>query len=80
MDGFRFDDRLVWVECFGIPPHLWCRETFKNIESIWGPVVDFDRHIEEMRCLTYARIFVRTKLRKQINCTIRLQSNMGGRY
>ena len=29
--GELLDDRLVWLECYGIPPLLWCKENLKTI-------------------------------------------------
>ncbi|GFY93207.1 hypothetical protein Acr_08g0016030 [Actinidia rufa] len=31
--------RLVWLNCYGIPLHLWNHQTFSEIGKIWGEVI-----------------------------------------
>lgn len=28
--------RLIWLNCYGIPLHLWNAQTFLNIGKLWG--------------------------------------------
>ncbi|XP_020969683.1 uncharacterized protein LOC110268122 [Arachis ipaensis] len=33
------ETRRVWLECYGVPLHVWSSETFKIIGRLWGDVV-----------------------------------------
>lgn len=38
IEGEFFDDRLMWIECFGIHPKRWTMDNIKSIGEKWGPV------------------------------------------
>ena len=61
-EGLRFDERFVWLECFGIPLHQWCKVAFKNIGSIWVPIIEFNSQTENTMSLTRVRMLLRTKV------------------
>ena len=76
--GVKIDDILTWIEFFGIPPHLWCRETIKKLGELWGSFVGMDRYTSKMRSVTYARILIRTKSPVAIDSRILLQGEHCG--
>ena len=71
-DGEFVDDRLVWMECFGIHPKCWSVENIRKIGEKWGPVIHIDNKIENLRSITNARMLVRTKAQNKIDDRIRL--------
>ncbi|KAL4289224.1 hypothetical protein AHAS_Ahas19G0364800 [Arachis hypogaea] len=38
----RGGSRRVWLECYGMPLHVWSAETFKAIGGLWGDVLHCD--------------------------------------
>ena len=60
-EGETFDDRLVWLECYGIHPKCWSMENVRKIGEKWGPVLCIDNRVENLCSLSYARMFVRSK-------------------
>ena len=44
-EGELFDDRLVWLECYGLHPKGWSEENIKKIGECWGPVIDIENDI-----------------------------------
>lgn len=67
-----FDDRLVWIDCFGIHPLCWSKENVKKIGEKWGPVLSIDNRIGNLDSLTFARILVRTKAQNRIDTRVKL--------
>ena len=41
-----FDNRLVWIECYGIHPKCWTIENVRKIGEKWGPVLSIDNRVE----------------------------------
>ena len=60
-EGDNFDDRLVWLECYGIHPKCWTMDNVRKIGEHWGPVLSIENRIDDVCSLTYARLLVRTK-------------------
>ena len=60
-EGELYDDRLVWLECYGIHPKCWSRNNIRSIGEKWGHVLIIDNSVDDLHSLTYARILVRTK-------------------
>ena len=67
-----FDDRLVWLEFYGIHPKCWTMENVRKIGEKWGTVICIDNRVESLCSLTYARVLVRTKAQNKIDARIRL--------
>ena len=70
--GEMFDDRLVWIECYGIHPKCWSEENVRKIGEKWGHVLNIENRVENLRSLTYACMLVRTKAQNKIDARIRL--------
>lgn len=76
-EGEYYDDRVVWLECFGIHPKCWSLDNIKKIGEQWGPVQKID-HID--KCIinrTYARILVRIKAQTKIDGRTRVLFGSG---
>ena len=71
-EGEMFDDRLVWVECFGIHPKCWSEENMRLIGQKWGPVLCVENRIGSLQSLTYARMLIRTREQNKIDARIKL--------
>ena len=76
-EGENFDDRLVWLECFGIHPSCWTMDNVRKIGEKWGPVLTIENKIDDVCSLTYARMLVRTKAQNKIDARIRFQYEHG---
>lgn len=55
-----FNERLVWLECQGIPAHCWSLENLKRIGGIWGQVECFDANTSKMETLEAGRVIARS--------------------
>ena len=75
--GDNFDDRLVWLECYGIHLKCWTMDNVRKIGGKWGPVLSIDNRVDDVCSLTYARMLVRTKAQNKIDVRIRLQYEHG---
>lgn len=71
-DGESFDDRLIWLDCFGIHPKVWSLDTIRNIGERWGPVITIDQNHHNISSVTHARILVRTKAQNRVDGRVRL--------
>ena len=71
-EGEVFDDRLVWLECFGVHPRYWSEENMRKIGEKWGPVLSVDNRIDSLHSLTFARMLVRTKAQNRIDTRVKL--------
>ena len=45
-EGEYFDNRIVWLECFGIHPKCWSEENVRKIGEKWGPVLSIDNSVD----------------------------------
>ena len=66
-EGELYDDRLVWLDCYGIHPKCWSMENVRNIGEKWGLILYIDNRVESVCSLTYARMLVRTKAQNKID-------------
>ena len=71
-EGEQFDDRLVWIDCFGIHPVCWSLDNIRRIGEVWGPVLHIVNRVGCLDSLTFARMLVRTKAQNKL--TIELNS------
>ena len=71
-EGEQFDDRLVWLECYGLHPKCWSKENVKRIGQKWGSVLCIDNDIDSICSLTTARMLVRTKAQNKVEARVRL--------
>lgn len=71
-EGESFNDRLVWLECFGIDPKSWCLDNIRSIGKKWGSVLYVDRCHDVVPCLTHAHMLIRTKAQNRIDVRIRV--------
>ncbi|GMP52709.1 hypothetical protein CsSME_00018419 [Camellia sinensis var. sinensis] len=55
--GVRLDnERVVWVRCFGVPPHLWNANNFRKIGEGCGVVVEMDHNVLSMELLKCMKV------------------------
>ncbi|KAL4286559.1 hypothetical protein AHAS_Ahas19G0098300 [Arachis hypogaea] len=54
------DKQRVWLECFGVPLHIWSVETFKTIGGLWGDVIACDQRTELCSSFTVGRVQIDT--------------------
>lgn len=76
-EGEYFNDRLVWIECFGLHPKGWSLNNVRKIGENWGPVLYVDQSQDELQCLSYARMLVQTKAQNRIDVRIRVLFDIG---
>ncbi|XP_057472861.1 uncharacterized protein LOC130761391 [Actinidia eriantha] len=67
--------RLVWLNCYGIPLHLWNFQTFSEIGKIWGEVIMLAE--ETLKNLSFAvgKILISTTVMDLINKVVGLDNN-----
>ncbi|GFS29226.1 hypothetical protein Acr_00g0005860 [Actinidia rufa] len=67
--------RLVWLNCYGIPLHLWNYQTFSVIGRIWGEVIiPTDDTIKNLSFLV-GKILISTSAMESINKVMELDNN-----
>ncbi|KAL7170882.1 hypothetical protein ACSBR2_035690 [Camellia fascicularis] len=66
-------ERCVWLRCYGIPLHLWNRNTLNNIGKVWGTILGLDGDICHPKSFSHARIKVATASMEYINKSICLE-------
>ena len=59
-EGELCQTRRVWLECFGLPPHVWSYETLRKIGSVWGKVVCLDKKTSKGDDFSSAKILIDT--------------------
>ena len=70
-EGELYDDRLVWLECFGINLKCCSMKNLRTIGEKWGLVIRIVNSVDDLPSLTSARILVRTKAQNKIEARIR---------
>ncbi|KAL7257798.1 hypothetical protein ACSBR1_003997 [Camellia fascicularis] len=66
-------ERCVWLSCYGIPLHLWNRNTLNSIGKVWGTILSLDGDIYHPKSFSHTRIRVATACMELINKTIFLE-------
>lgn len=72
-----FYERVVWVECVGIHPKWWSEENIERICEKWGKVVKIEHEVDGLNSLTCARILIKTKLKRRIDDSVRIEWESG---
>lgn len=72
MEGELLGERLVWLEIFGIHPKCYSLDNVKAIGEKWGPVLIVDHVKDDVECLTYAKVLVRTYAQNKVDARVRL--------
>ena len=54
------ETRRVWIEVFGVPPHGWTLQNFKNIASAWGKMVCLETPIQDTISFESMKILIDT--------------------
>ncbi|KAI8561024.1 hypothetical protein RHMOL_Rhmol04G0303500 [Rhododendron molle] len=66
--------RLVWLNCYGIPLHLWNVQTFSNIGLIWGDVILIaDDTIKDLT-FSVGKVLISTKEMELINQVVEIEN------
>ena len=71
-EGDVFDDRLAWIECYGIHPKCWSTDNVRKIGEKWGPVLCIENRVHNLHNLTFARMLIRTKAQNKLYARIRI--------
>ena len=71
-EGEVFDDRLVWIDCYGIHPKCWSTDNVRKIGEKWGPILYIENRVNNLYSLTFARMLIRTKAQNKIDGRIRI--------
>lgn len=69
------NSRLVWLNFYGVPLHLWNMDTFMKLGSIWGDVILISE--ETVKGLSYAvgKVLISTDVMEIINQIVELENN-----
>ncbi|KAL5137963.1 hypothetical protein HKD37_10G028241 [Glycine soja] len=59
-------NRLIWVQCWGIPLVAWSIDNLRKIVAAVGDLVEVDDDFEDMQRLDRARVLVRTPWRSTV--------------
>ena len=58
--NLRTGNRMVWIQCWGIPLQVWGRNHIWQIVGTMGDMVDVDDDVETKRRVDRARVLIRT--------------------
>ncbi|GFY88917.1 hypothetical protein Acr_06g0008570 [Actinidia rufa] len=67
--------RLVWLNCHGIPLHLWHYQTFSEIGKIWGDVIMLAEDTIKNLSFAVGKVLISTTVIESINKTMELDNN-----
>ncbi|GFZ02647.1 hypothetical protein Acr_15g0012550 [Actinidia rufa] len=67
--------RLVWLNCHGIPLHLWHYQTFSEIGKIWGDVIMLAKDTIKNLSFAVGKVLISTTVMESINKTVELDNN-----
>ena len=67
--------RLVWLNCYGIPLHLWNFQTFSEIGKIWGEVIMLAEETLKKLSFAVGKILISTTVMELINKVVGLDNN-----
>ncbi|GFZ18405.1 hypothetical protein Acr_27g0001440 [Actinidia rufa] len=67
--------RLVWLNCYGIPLHLWNLQTFSEIGKIWGEVIMLADDTMKNLSFTVGKVLISTAVMDSINKVMELENN-----
>ncbi|CAO2820369.1 unnamed protein product [Amaranthus hypochondriacus] len=73
----RYNERLTWIECYGLHPKCWSLENIKRIGEQWGSVIHVDHEDNGLNSLTFARLLIRTTAQFRVDACIRLEWETG---
>ncbi|CAO2830830.1 unnamed protein product [Amaranthus hypochondriacus] len=76
-EGEIYNDRVVWLECFGVHPQCGSDNTLRLIGEKWGPVLRIDREFKGVPSISYARLLVHTRAQNKVDARIRLNWDGG---
>ncbi|KAL4287198.1 hypothetical protein AHAS_Ahas19G0162200 [Arachis hypogaea] len=74
----RSETRRVWLECFGVPLHVWSANTFKMIGGQWGKVVGCDNLTESRNSFSVGHVQIDTSMLDVINEWIHITVGLSG--
>lgn len=66
--------RVVWAQCWGVPPQAWDVGNLRHIVAAIGELVDVDDDVEDLRRLDRARVLIRTPWSPWFNHTVHVSS------
>ncbi|KAG5555635.1 hypothetical protein RHGRI_006326 [Rhododendron griersonianum] len=66
--------RLVWLNCYGVPLHLWNSITFSKIGQNWGGVVLIADETVKSLSFSVGKVLISTKEMDLINQTMELEN------
>ncbi|KAL7246551.1 hypothetical protein ACSBR2_001612 [Camellia fascicularis] len=68
-------ERCVWITCMGVPLNVWSVQTFIDIGSLLGEVVQLDNAINNPNSFQYGKVRVATSSVEVINTMVFLECN-----
>lgn len=67
--------RTVWLDCYGVPLHLWNQDTFFNIGKMWGEPITLDDATLKGSSFSSGKVQIETKVFGVIDQVIKLEIN-----
>ncbi|GMP43408.1 hypothetical protein CsSME_00012778 [Camellia sinensis var. sinensis] len=67
------NERLVWLNCYGVPHSLWNSKTYQKVWELWGELVVLDENITNMVSLDCGRIQICTSQLEKIDRMVLLE-------
>ncbi|XP_071728375.1 uncharacterized protein [Rutidosis leptorrhynchoides] len=71
--NFVMDERLTWVEIFGMPLCAWKSSAFKRVSELFGRFIFFDK--ESCNVMSLGRVCIATRLMSFINEMVNVEIN-----
>nr|GEU68052.1 RNA-directed DNA polymerase, eukaryota, reverse transcriptase zinc-binding domain protein [Tanacetum cinerariifolium] len=71
--SFKADERIVWIEIYGLPLNAWTSKAFKKIDGSWGEPLFMDEDPQENASLGH--VCIRTRIHSYISetCKVMIQ-------
>lgn len=69
------NERLTWLQCYGVPCHAWSFKFFGFISCFIGKIICLDEETHKRTRMDVARILVRTKYSLVLNQTFNVEIN-----
>lgn len=71
--------RLVWLNCYGIPLHLWNAVTFKKLGEKWGNVIQICKDTLHDISFAVGKVLISTQVMDIINQVVTVE-NRGAKF
>ncbi|KAK9007254.1 hypothetical protein V6N11_051083 [Hibiscus sabdariffa] len=66
------ESRRVWISIYGVPIHVWMRDTFERIAAHWGSIVWVEDKMLELSLLEMGQVLIESNSLDRIEECLKL--------